>query len=153
MHPSPITRNTLYDIDFIYEDKTLPERLLSAGGWRGIFDSDSDEWHKIPIGSKWVLIQEIIKAADITFDRLIDLYINDCLLHNVQYRLPALATALHSYAIVFMEARNVLIARAKKQEHGNAQIDWKTWASQWWDGRPEKVNRSIDEPFEPSLQL
>ena len=153
---APVTRNTLYDIEFIYEDRTLSCRLLSAGGWRGVFDADADEWHRLPVGGKWVLIQEIIKAANITFDRLITLYINDCYLHNVQYRLTSLAPAVHSYAIVFMEARNVLIARAKQSANfQEPTIDWKTWASQWcqFDNTPERINRFIDEPFEPSLQL
>ena len=149
---SPLTHNTLYDIDHIFEKeggRDLFDKFMEVGAWRGLLDSDCDEWHKSPVGKKWVVLQEILKASNITLNELLDLYINDCVFHKIQYRLTSLVTALHSYALVFVEAREVLIHRAKTKN----ELDWKTWASQWWDGKPDKINRSIDEPFEPSLQF
>ena len=144
---APVTKNTLYDFDWIWKDQEFQSKFMQAGAWRGLFDSDADEWHRVPVGHKWTVIAEILSVTNLKFDQLITLYINDCRLHNVEYRLQSLVTAVHSYALVFMEAREVLVSRAKSSSDS---IDWKTWASQWWDGKPEKNIRSLNEPFEIS---
>ena len=100
------------------------------------------ELPKEAIEEKWEMIQKIKEFCECTLDELISLYLKSCKSPHRRYRIDAVPLSIYHYAEYYEEARQILKNRAKTEPDL-----WAIYSDKW-----SKVNRLINEPFEPSLE-